>query len=203
MRELHQLRETEKRLLARLQAQGHVARDVHAEDTATRTLGERLADDLAHFVGSWRFIVLFLGACIVWAFLTGPADQAGLGPLPIHPAQPVSLAASQPPAPVIMMSQNRQEERDRLRSEADYEVNLKAELEIEELHGKMDDLRELRWVELLAIQQQQIQLLHQQITLLQTLCRDQGMDTATAPTRCAVRGVAWPPSKAWSQVRLR
>jgi uncharacterized membrane protein len=81
-------------------------------------------------------------------------------------------------APVIMMSQNRQEERDRLRSQADYEVNLKAELEIEQLHGKMDDLREQRWSELLAVQQQQIKLLEEQIALLRGLCRSQGVSEA-------------------------
>jgi uncharacterized membrane protein len=182
MRELHQLREAEKHLLARLQEQGHTARDVVAEDVATRTFGERLADDLAHFVGSWPFIVLFLLACGVWAFLNGTELLLkAWDPYPFILLNLFLSLLAGLQAPVIMMSQNRQEERDRLRSQADYEVNLKAELEIEALHGKMDDLREQRWAELIALQQQQIQLLHQQITLLQTLCRDQGVDRAIAP----------------------
>jgi len=75
------------------------------------------------------------------------------------------LAAIQ--APVIMMSQNRQEAKDRLRSEHDYEVNLKSELEIQGLHEKLDELREKQWSELLAIQGQQIDLLEAQLALLQ------------------------------------
>jgi len=69
-------------------------------------------------------------------------------------------------APVIMMSQNRQEERDRLRAEQDYEVNLKAEIEIGRLHAKVDELREKDWSHLLDIQRQQLQLLLQQAELL-------------------------------------
>ena len=74
------------------------------------------------------------------------------------------LAAVQ--APVIMMSQNRQEARDRLRAEQDYEVNLKAEMEIAQLHGKMDELRERQWQELLGIQERQINMLDEQINLV-------------------------------------
>jgi uncharacterized membrane protein len=75
------------------------------------------------------------------------------------------LAAIQ--APVIMMSQNRQEYRDRIRGEHDYEVNLKAEMEIQELHQKLDELREKQWNDLPAIQKQQIDLLEAQLALLQ------------------------------------
>jgi uncharacterized membrane protein len=75
------------------------------------------------------------------------------------------LAAIQ--APVIMMSQNRQEDRDRIRAEHDYEVNLKAELEIQQLSKKLDGLRKGQWEELLAIQKQQITLLETQLALLQ------------------------------------
>jgi len=77
------------------------------------------------------------------------------------------LAAIQ--APVIMMSQNRQEAKDRLRSEHDCAVNLKAELEIQGLHEKLDGLRDKQWQELLSIQQQQIDLLQQQLKLLQKM----------------------------------
>ena len=74
------------------------------------------------------------------------------------------LAAIQ--APVILMSQNREETRDRIRAEHDYEVNLKAEMEIQLLHQKLDELRERQWNELLAIQKQQIDLLEAQLALL-------------------------------------
>ncbi len=75
------------------------------------------------------------------------------------------LAAVQ--APVIMMSQNRQEDRDRLRAQNDYEVNLKAEIEIEQLHQKLDELREKQWEQLIAIQDRQVQLLESELSLLQ------------------------------------
>ena len=74
------------------------------------------------------------------------------------------LAAIQ--APVILMSQNREETRDRIRAEHDYEVNLKAEMEIQQLHQKLDELREKQWNDLLAIQKQQIDLLEAQLALL-------------------------------------
>jgi uncharacterized membrane protein len=179
MDELHHLRAAEKRLLERLHEQGHVARDVHAEEAASRTLGERLADDLAHFAGSWRFILLFLGACALWAFLNATElVTRAWDPYPFILLNLFLSLLAGLQAPVIMMSQNRQEERDRLRSQADYEVNLKAELEIEQLHGKLDDLREQRWAELIAIQQQQIRLLHQQVELLQALSRGGGLGEA-------------------------
>jgi uncharacterized membrane protein len=76
------------------------------------------------------------------------------------------LAAIQ--APVIMMSQNRQEDRDRIRAQNDYEVNLKAEIEIEELHRKLDELREGQWRELIAIQNRQIEMLQSQLSLLRS-----------------------------------
>jgi uncharacterized membrane protein len=176
MREVQGLREAEKRLLERLHHEGHVARDVHAEEVADRTLGERLADDLAHFAGSWRFILMFLGACAVWVLLnvTEIVTRAW-DPYPFILLNLFLSLLAGLQAPVIMMSQNRQEERDRLRSQADYEVNLKAELEIEQLHGKMDDLREQRWADLLAVQQQQIKLLEEQVGLLRDLCRRQGI----------------------------
>jgi uncharacterized membrane protein len=75
------------------------------------------------------------------------------------------LAAIQ--APVIMMSQNREEDRDRLRAEHDYEINVKAEIEIQQIHQKLDELRESQWNDLLAIQKQQIDLLEAQLALLQ------------------------------------
>jgi uncharacterized membrane protein len=75
------------------------------------------------------------------------------------------LAAIQ--APVILMSQNREEDRDRLRAEHDYEINLKAEMEIQQIHQKLDELRQKQWDDLLALQKQQIDLLQAQLALLQ------------------------------------
>jgi len=126
------------------------------------TLGQRLSDKLAAVAGSWTFISCFSIGLAAWIILNAAAL--------IHPWDKYpyillnlilsTLAAIQ--APIIMMSQNRQEARDRIRAEHDYEVNLKAELEIQELQRKLDELAEKRWQELLAIQDRQIELLKRQ-----------------------------------------
>ena len=105
------------------------------------TVGQRLADKIAAFGGSWNFITLFMtilfGWMVVNSFLERPFD-----PFPFILLNLVlsSLAALQ--APVIMMSQNRADAKDRIRSELDYQVNVKAETEIAQLHHKIDEMRE-------------------------------------------------------------
>ncbi|WP_230981095.1 DUF1003 domain-containing protein [Gemmatimonas groenlandica] len=126
------------------------------------TLGQRLADRIAVFGGSWTFILLFLAFLLAWAVLNteilGPRNQA-FDPYPyIFLNLFLSMLAALQ-APVIMMSQNRQSQRDRLHAANDYAVNLKAEIEIRELHEKLDALRERDWAALAAQQQQQIDML--------------------------------------------
>ncbi len=103
------------------------------------TVGERVADRVASFGGSWRFIFLFLSFMAVW-IVFNIATRRNFDPFPFILLNLIlsMLAALQ--APVIMMSQNRQDDRDRIRSEADYQVNVKAEVEIAELHEKLDRL---------------------------------------------------------------
>ncbi|NRR29425.1 DUF1003 domain-containing protein [Oxalobacteraceae bacterium] len=130
------------------------------DDQATR--GERAADAVARFGGSWTFIGLFAAVMISWITLNS-VMLANYGksfdPYPYILLNLVlsMLAAIQ--APIMLMSQNRQSQKDRYNAEHDYEVNLKAELEIMLLHKKIDGLREQQWEELLAIQQNQIELL--------------------------------------------
>jgi uncharacterized membrane protein len=124
------------------------------------TFGERAADRLAVFGGSWAFILSFVVILFAWmllnvgAFLFKPFD-----PYPFILLNLVlsSLAAIQ--APVIMMSQRRQETKDRLRAENDYRINLKAELEIRQLHEKIDHQMAHQWEKLTELQQIQIDLL--------------------------------------------
>ena len=135
----------------------------NTEDTLeeSRTWGDRLADRIADFGGSWTFILLFLAALAGWAI----TNTVILGKQRAFDAYPFiflnlilsMIAALQ--APVIMMSQKRQAKRDRLTAENDYEVNLKAEIEIRELHDKLDELRQGQWVQLVAQQDEQIKLL--------------------------------------------
>jgi uncharacterized membrane protein len=124
------------------------------------TVGERLADRIASFGGSWSFLICFG----VFIFLWIGINSAVLLLRPIDPFPFIllnlllsCLAAMQ--APVIMMSQNRQEAKDRIRAQHDYQVNLKAELEIRQLHEKMDHLLSHQWERLVEIQQIQIELL--------------------------------------------
>ncbi len=165
---LNALRSEEKRVLDRIRHHGRAARNVDLSFEQQMTLGERMADGLAEMAGSWKFIISFLGLIVIWVVLN--ATQLIFRAFDPYPFILLNLFLSLLAglqAPVIMMSQNRQEDRDRMRAENDYEVNLKAELEIEQLHLKMDGLREQQWQELLQIQEHQIELLHEQIRMLQ------------------------------------
>ena len=121
----------------------HVSRNVNEEEEDRLTFGERIADRVAVFGGSWTFILTFGAILLSWMSLNAYLLAA-------HPFDPYpfillnlvlsALAALQ--APVIMMSQNRQATKDRLKADLDYQVNLKAELEVAQLHGKIDRIFE-------------------------------------------------------------
>jgi uncharacterized membrane protein len=134
--------------------------NVDAEFEREWTFGERLADRVASFGGSWTFLIWFALLITVWIVTNSVVLYAR--PLDPYPYILLNLmlsclAAIQ--APVIMMSQNRQEAKDRLRSQHDYQVNLKAELEIRHLHEKIDHLLSHQWERLVEIQQIQLELL--------------------------------------------
>ena len=140
----------------------HIARNVTKEYDEETTFGQRAADVVATFGGSWTFVGLFAAVMLIWVglnafLLTKRGTTFDPYPYILLNLFLSMLAAIQ--APVILMSQNRHSEKDRLNAEHDYEVNLKAELDIMLLHDKMDQLRERQWEELLAIQQQQLAIL--------------------------------------------
>jgi len=131
----------EQRVLRRIADHLHISRNVRAEQEASLSLGQRLADRIAAFGGSWTFILIFLGILLAWIVLNSVLllrRGHAFDPYPYILLNLVlsMLAALQ--APVIMMSQNRQAAKDRLDAAHDYEVNLKAELEILALHQKLD-----------------------------------------------------------------
>lgn len=152
----------EQGVVAKLRQEELVAADTNLEFDRRLTFGERLADRVARFGGSWAFILSFSAFLVVWmainsfALLRRPFD-----PYPFILLNLIlsSLAAVQ--APIIMMSQNRQEAKDRLRAEHDYRVNLKAELEIRLLSERIDALVSHQWQRLLEIQRIQLELMEE------------------------------------------
>ena len=150
----------DQEVLKSLQAHDLLSSNINLEFEEKLTLGEELADKIAEFGGSWKFILCFSTVLVAWIGI----NSAMLLWKPFDPYPFIllnlilsCLAAIQ--APVIMMSQNRQEARDRLRSEYDYQINLKAELEIRHLHEKIDHLLSRQWERLVEIQQIQMELM--------------------------------------------
>jgi uncharacterized membrane protein len=139
-----------------------LATDTNIQFDESATFGERLSDRIASFGGSWTFLISFGCLLVVWIlinsllFLWRPFDPY---PFILLNLLLSCLAAIQ--APVIMMSQNRQEVKDRIRAENDYRVNLKAELEIRHLHSKLDLLLTHQWQRLLEIQEIQLEVMEQ------------------------------------------
>jgi uncharacterized membrane protein len=133
------------------------------EDADEATFGQRAADAVARFGGSWTFILLFAIVLGGWVLLNSwLLARNGGKPFDPYPYILLNLFLSMLAsiqAPVILMSQNRQGEKDRQNARNDYEINLKAELEIMALHEKMDALKVQQWQELIALQQEQIRLL--------------------------------------------
>lgn len=150
----------EYEVLNSMQQHDLISKNVEDKLDQQWSFGERLADKIATFGGSWAFLICFGLFLALWILVNTVVMVK-------HPADPYPfillnlmlscLAAIQ--APIIMMSQNRQEAKDRMRSENDYKVNLKAELEIRNLHEKMDHLLMHQWDRLAKIQEIQLDLL--------------------------------------------
>lgn len=164
-RQGHDLDAVTRRVIARAAQRKVDIDDPNRRLDAQASFGERLADQVADFGGSWRFIILFALGLAVWVVLNSEIlGKTAFDPYPyIFLNLMLSmLAAIQ--APVIMMSQNRQAAKDRQMASYDYEINLKAELEIMSLHEKMDGIRSEQLMEILARQQAQIDLLQQLVS---------------------------------------
>jgi uncharacterized membrane protein len=154
--------EREKKVLHHLGERLHISHNTNREFDQTQTFGQRLADRVAAFGGSWPFIIIFGCVLLSWIVLNSFVLSRRGETFDPYPYILLNLGLSMIAAlqaPIIMMSQNRQAAKDRLDAAHDYEVNLKAELEIMALHEKMDALREQQWRELIEIQQEQIRLL--------------------------------------------
>jgi uncharacterized membrane protein len=130
------------------------------EDRSDLTFGQKVADRIAAVGGSWGFIISFGVVLFIWiAFNTAVLVAHPFDPYPFILLNLVLSCLAAIQAPVIMMSQNRQESRDRLNAMRDYQVNLKAELEIRHLHQKLDHLLSHQWERLVEIQEIQMELM--------------------------------------------
>ena len=170
------LSQGEKRVLKTITERLHISRNAIKDYEKQYTFGQRVADKVASFGGSWTFIILFGGILLIWiglnSFVLIHTNKA-FDPYPYILLNLVlsMLAAIQ--APIIMMSQNRQAAKDRADAENDYEVNLKAELEIMALHEKIDSMRQRQLEQLLLLQQNQLDM-------IKKLIEDAGLKTPAA-----------------------
>lgn len=161
------LSELEKRVIQSVIHRKKLSRDLSKNENDTRSFGERVADGVAAFGGSWTFIGIFTAVLVLWVILNSVILVRYGSDFDPYPYILLNLflsmlAAVQ--APIIMMSQNRQAARDRADAEHDYEVNLKSEIEILGLHKKIDELCEHKWESLLEVQQRQIEMLESLLT---------------------------------------
>jgi uncharacterized membrane protein len=161
LKELGELSDLEKTVLGALKNRSTLTDKIEDDEPEKYTLGQRLADKVATFGGSWRFIILFMSFLFAWIivnvfFLLNKSFD----PYPFILLNLILSCIAALQAPVIMMSQNRQDEKDRERAKKDYMINLKSELEIRMLHEKLDHLIIHQQHELLEIQKVQIGMMN-------------------------------------------
>lgn len=156
---LSDLGHAEHRIVDHLVQRKLLAEDVNEVFSSDLTYGQRLADKVSRFGGSWTFIIVFAIVLALWTGMNSYLLHRPFDPYPYIFLNLLlsMLAAIQ--APVIMMSQNRQAAKDRLDAANDYKVNLRAEIEIMGLHDKLDQMRNDQLERMLAKQQEQIDLL--------------------------------------------
>jgi uncharacterized membrane protein len=161
-KETRELTHLEKYVLKSIHSDEVMAKQLKEEKGPPLTLGQKLADHIALFGGSWTFIIFFFLFILLWMLLNVLLLQAtAFDPFPFILLNLILSCLAAIQAPIIMMSQNRQEQKDRQRSEYDYMVNLKAELEIRMLHEKVDHLIVHQIQRLIEIQQVQMDYLEE------------------------------------------
>lgn len=153
------LSERERSIVRRLIERRSITHDTNQSFDEKLTTAERMADKVAEFGGSWTFIVVFAFVLLVWVTGNIAASLWAFDPYPFIFLNLILSMLAAVQAPVIMMSQNRYAAKDRLAAAHDYEVNLKAEIEIMALHDKLDQIRNIEIRELFARQQEQLTML--------------------------------------------
>lgn len=157
--ETGEISEIERRVADSLATNEMLSENIEEEFDEKRTFGEIVSDHLASFGGSWMFILSFLMLLGVWIAFNLARGTDTFDPYPFILLNLILSCIAALQAPVIMMSQKRQEAKDRMRSLNDYQVNLKAELEIRHLHEKLDHLISKQWQRLAEIQQLQLEIM--------------------------------------------
>jgi uncharacterized membrane protein len=153
----------EQRIILHIAKRSHVTRDVNSAVAERETYGERLADQVARLGGSWAFILIFTGMLLAWVVMNSFALThfgGGFDPYPYIFLNLILSMVAALQAPVILMSQNRQAARDRVAASLDYEINLKAEVEIMSLHDKLDRVRVRQIEEAIGQQTQKLEELN-------------------------------------------
>lgn len=161
LKEVGELSELEKTVLNSVTNNNTLTDKIDNDDKQTLTLGQRVADKVASFGGSWTFIISFGVFIAIWIFINiFWLINKGFDPYPFILLNLILSCLASLQAPVIMMSQNRQEEKDRERAKKDYMINLKSELEIRTLHEKIDHFIMDQQQELLELQKVQIEMMN-------------------------------------------
>jgi uncharacterized membrane protein len=160
--EIGELSALDQEVIESLEQHEILSSDIEKQFEKKLTFGERLSDRIAEFGGSWKFLITFGAVLLIWIAINGVIIAThAFDPYPFILLNLILSCLAAVQAPVIMMSQNRAEARDRLRAENDYKINLKAELEIRHLHEKLDHLLRRQYNRLFEIQQIQIELLEE------------------------------------------
>ncbi|MBV7532692.1 DUF1003 domain-containing protein [Chitinophaga sp. sic0106] len=177
--EMGELSSVERQVLENLKSNRTLS-DKLEEDNLISDLsyGQKLADKIADFGGSWTFIISFLAFILVWMavnvfFLL----DKGFDPYPFILLNLILSCLAALQAPVIMMSQNRQEEKDRRRAKNDYMINLKSELEVRILHEKIDHLIITQQQDMLELQQAQLEMMKQLLAAVKTIQNHKDTDS--------------------------
>ena len=155
------LSERERKVVHAVVERVHISRPVHREMDEGLTFGQRLADRVASFGGSWPFIGLFFLFILAWIGTNTLLVVRPYDPYPYILLNLLLSCLAAVQAPIILMSQNRQSDRDRRHAEHDYEVNLKAEIEIMQIHEKLELLRTRELARIVELQETQARMLEE------------------------------------------
>jgi uncharacterized membrane protein len=162
LKDQSEISDIEQSVISSLQEHESVTKNINNLFTKDSSFGDKLSDKIAEFGGSWKFIIIFFSVLAIWIALNSISlFKAHYDPYPFILLNLILSCLAAIQAPIIMMSQNRQADKDRLQAEMDYKINLKAELEIRHLKAKLDQLSSHQWQRLLEIQKLQTDLIQE------------------------------------------